>query len=128
MSDKFDDFNNRLRICEDAIENDTKTKTSKPKQKVASTPYTYLPYGLPSEFSKSVLSPDNSCLQPRKIFPEQKDNRATEENPFTEEMMIEDDALEDISTDDLLEEVCISDNKNENQSFLGVGPKNPSKF
>ena len=74
------------------------------------------------------MSPDNSCLQPRKIFPEQKDNRATEENPFTEEMMIEDDALEDISTDDLLEEVCISDNKNENQSFLGMGPKNPSKF
>ena len=43
-------------------------------------------------------------------------------------MMKDDDVPEEISTNDLLEEVCILDKKDDNQSFLWVGPKNPSKF
>ena len=52
-----------------------------------------------------------------------------EEEILIEESMpgenADDDALEDISNDDLLEEICIT---GETQSFLGLGPKNPSKF
>ena len=85
-----------------------------PKVVSVSTPYSYLPYGIPSEFSRSVLSPENSFLNPRKIF--SADKKDTEE-----EILIE-DVLED-NYDDVLEEVCIVNNQDENQSFLGVGLK-----
>ena len=92
-----------------------------PKVVSVSTPYSYLPYGLPSEFSKSVLSPENSFLKPRKIFSEESEKKETDD-----EILIE-DVLED-NSDDLLEEVCIVNNQDDNQSFLGVGLTNPLQF
>ena len=138
LTDKYDDLNKRLRICENKVENEIKSETPQMKKKVASTdtqkvstPYANLPWGLPSAFSHrhSVLSPENSVLKPRRIFPDSENMQKEEEEILIEESMpgenADDDALEDISNDDLLEEICIT---GETQSFLGLGPKNPSKF
>ena len=107
-----------------------KKDASTDMQKVSfSTPFATLPWGLPSEFSHrhSVLRPDNSVLRPRKIFPDSEDMQKADEEILIEESVLGDEeVLEETSNDDIIEET--QDKKNETQSFLGVGLKNPSKF
>ena len=133
LSDKFDDLNKRMRICENAVDNEIRAKSQPLKQKIASTPSLNtenLPWGLPPDFSKSVLSPENSCLKPRRIFSPEKKQTETESSPSLNERkdLEDDDGLEDISKDDISEELCILDPEDEPQSFLGAGQKNLLKF
>ena len=74
----------------------------------AFTPSANLPLGF-------QLSPNDSCIKPRLM-------------KAYEERVLEDDGLEDVSNDELLEEICIAEKMNESQSFLGRGPTNLSKF
>ena len=52
--------------------------------------------------------------------------KADEEILIEESVLGDEEVLEETSNDDIIEET--QDKKNETQSFLGVGLKNPSKF
>ena len=102
----------------------TEANVSTPKDHIG-----YLPYDLPTDFSKSVMSPSNSILRPRNIFtPAQANLEDDERRDHMEEELLKDDGLENISENEIPDEPCNLDIEEPTaQSFLGLGQAKQSR-
>ena len=107
LSGEVDALAVRIRNVEIKIDENSKQIMKKTEANV-STPKDhigYLPYDLPTDFSKSVMSPSNSILRPRNIFtPAQANLEDDERRDHMEEELLKDDGLENISENEIPDE------------------------